>query len=80
MDRRRALIDGDYKLLAFGDDTKFLLFNVAKDFKEERDLSKDEPAELERMKALYTKLSADIPTVPISGGAPLLGAPKGRRW
>jgi arylsulfatase A-like enzyme len=80
MDRRRALISGEYKLIAFGDDTKWLLFNVVKDFKEEHDLSQEEPAKLEEMKALYAKLSAEIPVVPVTGGAPLLGAPRGRRW
>ena len=80
MDRRRALVSGDYKLIAFGDDTKFMLFNVMKDFKEEQELSESEPEKLAEMKALYDKLSEEIPVVPVTGGAPLRGAPRGRRW
>ncbi|HMJ13313.1 MAG TPA: sulfatase-like hydrolase/transferase, partial [Polyangiaceae bacterium] len=80
MDRRRALVHGDYKLIAFGDDTKWMLFNVIKDFKEEQDLSASEPEKLAEMRALYLQLSKEIPVVPISGGAPLRGAPRGQRW
>ena len=80
MDRRRALVSGDYKLIAFGDDTKFMLFNVMKDFKEEHELSESEPEKLAEMKALYEQVSKEIPVVPITGGAPLRGAPRGRRW
>jgi choline-sulfatase len=54
-DRRRALVKGDYKLLAFGDDDAFELYDVVKDPKEEHDLKKK--AELkqvfEDMKAAY---------------------------
>jgi arylsulfatase A-like enzyme len=80
MDRRRALVSGDYKLIAFGDDTKWMLFNVMKDFKEEHELSESEPEKLAEMKALYQKLSKEIPVVPVTGGAPLRGAPRGQRW
>jgi choline-sulfatase len=80
MDRRRALIDGDYKLLAFGDDRSFQLYNVKEDFKEERDLVKVEPERFEAMKKRYLELSEAIPNVPIVGYAPLKGAPKGRGW
>ncbi len=80
MDRRRALVSGDYKLIAFGDDTKFMLFNVMKDFKEEHELSASEPEKLAEMKALYERVSKEIPVVPVTGGAPLRGAPRGRRW
>ena len=80
MDRRRALIDGDYKLVAFGDDKSFFLFNVVKDFKEEKDLSADEPEKLAEMKALYEKLSKEIPTVPVVGGVPLKGVHPSQRY
>jgi choline-sulfatase len=80
MDRRRAMIDGDYKLIAKGDDWSFLLYDVAKDFKEENELSKTEPKKLEEMKALYAKLSAEIPNRPVIGKAPLLGAPPNQRY
>jgi hypothetical protein len=32
------------------------------------------------MKAKYAEISATIPNVLVVGGAPLKGAPKGRRW
>jgi hypothetical protein len=80
MDRRRALIDGDYKLLSFGDDRSFQLYDVKNDFKEERDLVKTEPERFEAMKKRYSELGAAIPNVPIVGHAPLKGAPTGRGW
>jgi arylsulfatase A-like enzyme len=80
MDRRRALVDGNYKLISFGDDARFSLYNVAEDFREERELSKSEPAELERMKTLYSELTRRIPNTPVVGDAPLKGAPAGQRY
>jgi hypothetical protein len=80
MDRRRGLIDGDYKLLAFGDDRSFQLYNVKEDFKEERDLVKSDPERFEAMKKRYTELGAAIPNVPVVGHAVLKGAPAGRGW
>ncbi len=80
MDRRRGVIDGPWKLLAFGDDYKFMLFNVEQDPKEEQDLAAKEPEQLERMKKLYQELSATIPNEPVVGGAPLKGARGGQRW
>ncbi|HVJ17567.1 MAG TPA: sulfatase-like hydrolase/transferase [Polyangiaceae bacterium] len=80
MDRRRALIDGDYKLIAFGDDQSYQLYKVSEDFKEERDLVKTEPERFEAMKKRYLEVSATIPNVKITGGAPLKGAPAGRGW
>lgn len=80
MDRRRALIDGRTKLIAFGDDQRFMLFDVVADPAEVHDLAASRPEELARMKALYQEISAQIPNVPVQGGAPLKGAPRGRRW
>lgn len=81
MDRRRAVIDGDWKIVAMGDDTSWLLFDVAKDPKEENDLREKEPERFQKMKALYEKLSKEIPVEPVSGKGPaLMGAPKGQRW
>ena len=80
MDRRRALIDGPHKLIAFGDDQRFELYEVVSDPREERELSQAQPALLERMQELYRTLSAAIPTQPIVGGARLQGAPAGRPW
>ncbi len=80
MDRRRALIWNGYKLIAFNDDRRFLLYNLDKDPTEEVDLSGKEPDKLAEMKKLYEKLSADIPKVPVTGGVPLKGAPPSQRY
>ena len=80
MDRRRALISSDYKLIAFGNDARFSLYNVVKDFREEHELSKEEPETLKRMKGLYREMSEKIPNMPVVGDAPLKGAPSGQRW
>jgi arylsulfatase A-like enzyme len=80
MDRRRGVIDGDYKIIAFGDDKKWMLFNLAKDPWEATDLSETESAELERMKKIYREESDKIGNTPVVGGAPLKGAPGGQRW
>ena len=80
MDRRRALIHGQYKLLSFGDDALFQLYDVVKDFAETNDLSKAQPELLERMKKRYAALSDSVKTVPVVGSARLKGAPVGRRW
>lgn len=80
MDKRRALIDGDLKLISFGDEQRFMLFDVAKDFAEEKDLKKERPEDFERMKKLYLEESAKIPNVPVVGGVPLMGAPSHQRY
>lgn len=80
MDRRRAIIAEGHKLIAFGDDRSFKLFDLTNDPGESKDLSKDSPELLERMKKLYREESAKIPRTPVLGGAPLKGAPSGQRW
>lgn len=80
MDRRRAYISGDYKLISFGDDARFELYNVALDFKEERELSQAEPDRLTEMKQAYKEFIASVPNVPVVGDAPLKGAPRGQRY
>lgn len=79
MDKRRAVIDGDYKLISFGDDWRFKLFNVRDDFAETKDLSEAEPEKLAAMKKLYAELSSKIQTMPVVGDAPLLGARPNQR-
>jgi arylsulfatase A-like enzyme len=62
-DRRRALIRGDFKLIALGDDDAFHLYDLRRDPGEEHDLQWKEPAKLDEMKAAYAALSARIPFV-----------------
>jgi choline-sulfatase len=80
MDRRRAVVDGDYKIIALGDEAEWLMFDVKKDPSEEHDLRESEPDRFAAMKELYEKLSATIPNFEIPGGIPLKGAPPGQHW
>ena len=80
MDRRRGVIADDFKIIAFGDDRSFQLFDLEKDPWEKTDLAKTDPEKLERMKRIYLEESAKIPIVEVVGGAPLKGAPAGQRW
>ncbi len=80
MDRRRAVIADDWKIVGFGDDKSFMIFDLAKDPWEETDLAKEEPAKLEALKKIYAEESAKIPNTEVTGGPPLKGAPPGRRW
>lgn len=80
MDRRRAVISGGWKLVAFGDDRVFKLFHLDRDPWEETDLAEKNPEKLAEMKKLYFAESEKIPKTPVTGGAPLEGAPRGQRW
>lgn len=80
MDRRRAVIDGDWKVVAFGDDRAFALFDLAADPWEKEDLASARPEKLEAMKRIYFEESGKIPLVETSFGPDLKGAPRGRRW
>lgn len=80
MDKRRALVVGDYKLVVFGDDQKYMLFDVRNDFAETQNLAKSQPEKLAEMQALYARLSKEIVTLPVTGGATLKGAPPGQRY
>ncbi|MCB9588350.1 MAG: sulfatase [Polyangiaceae bacterium] len=79
-DRRRAVIDGGWKLISFGDDKRFQLYHLKEDPTESQDLAKTNPEQLERMRALLSRLNEEIPTQPVSGGVTLKGAPAGRRY
>ncbi|MEZ4225198.1 MAG: sulfatase-like hydrolase/transferase [Polyangiaceae bacterium] len=80
MDRRRAVIADDWKIVGFGDDKQFMLFDLNKDPWESDDLATKRPDKLEAMKQLYFAESAKIPNVEVVGGPALKGAPPGRRW
>jgi choline-sulfatase len=80
MDRRRGVIADDHKIIAFGDDRTFKVYDLNQDPWEKTDLAKTEPQTLERMKAIYLEESKKIPVVEVVGGAPLMGAPPGQRW
>jgi choline-sulfatase len=62
-DRRRALIRGDYKLIALGDDDAFQLFDLKSDPAEARDARWAHPEAFEEMKAAYAAWGARIPSI-----------------
>ncbi|MBI3202306.1 MAG: sulfatase [Myxococcales bacterium] len=70
---RRALISGDYKLLVFGSDWRFDLYDLKNDPGETKDLAKTQPEKLAEMKALYQKVWAPLPKVKPFGGNKLEG-------
>ncbi len=80
-DRRRAVVDGDLKLIAFGDDERWQLYDVVHDPGEHTNLAGRDRRRLRRMKRLYEQLSAGIPVSEVHGKEPhLKNAPLGRRW
>jgi arylsulfatase A-like enzyme len=60
---RRALIQGDYKLIWTGPRGKFQLFNIAQDPHEEKELSKAEPDQLKTLVAAYHAFWDKLPMV-----------------
>jgi arylsulfatase A-like enzyme len=68
---RRAIVQGDYKLIVFDTGWQKLLFNLKDDPGEENDLSKKEPEKLAQMSALFDETFAKIPSVPPYGGMKL---------
>jgi arylsulfatase A-like enzyme len=79
-DRRRAVIHGDWKLIARGDDASFQLFDLKSDPEELDDLFSTKREQARSMLKLYDQASASIGQTEIVGYAALKGAPEGRRW
>lgn len=69
--RRRALIDDGYKLIAFGQDFRYALYNVREDPGETRDMAKTDKARKDQMVARYREVVSRIHDVPAKGGAPV---------
>lgn len=59
-DRIRAMVSGEYKLISYGDDLRYELYDVVKDPGELVDLAKKEKGKLEEMKALYKERGKTI--------------------
>jgi len=62
-DRKRALIRGKYKLIAYGDDTGYALYDVVADPGEKKDLKRIDKEAFEDMKARYKAASERIKDV-----------------
>ena len=69
---RRALVDGDWKLMVYGPDDAFDLYDLRSDPGEEHKLTKKEPEKLEQMKSLYQRLWGAVHTVQAYGGVKLV--------
>lgn len=69
-DRRRALIHGTTKLISFGDDVRFALYDLAADPKESEDLILKRPELATDMRRRYREASKRIADVPPRGGIP----------
>ncbi|WP_437616752.1 sulfatase [Sorangium sp. So ce834] len=77
-DRRRALISGRHKLIAYGDDDAFELYDVVADPGETKDIKRDQGAVFEAMKAIYRERSAAIKDVCPKNTAKLKGKKKNK--
>ncbi len=78
-DRRRAMVWGDHKLIAFGDDFRFELYDVVKDPGEKKDLSGEDKERFKEMKARYKERVKSIQDICPKNTAKLKGKEKGRR-
>jgi arylsulfatase A-like enzyme len=69
-ERRRALIHGRTKLIAFGSDVRFSLYDLEADPKESEDLMRKRPELAAEMRARYREASKRIKDVLPRGGIP----------
>ncbi len=70
---RRAIINGDYKLIVYGPGWKYMLFNLKEDPGETKDLAKVEAEKLDEMKQLFDAEWAKVPSIKPYGGMKLKG-------
>jgi arylsulfatase A-like enzyme len=67
----RGFIDGDYKLLVYGRDASFELYDLKNDPGEKVNLAKKQPELLGEMKKKYTSAWSALPKVKPYGGQKL---------
>jgi arylsulfatase A-like enzyme len=77
--RRRAMIRGDHKLLSFGDDFRFELYDVVKDPLEQRDLRGTDKELYKELKKDYLEKVKSIEDICPSKTNGLRGKMKGKR-
>jgi arylsulfatase A-like enzyme len=78
-DRRRALIRGDYKLTAYGDDFGYELYDLKNDPGEKKDIKNQNREVFEEMKKAYQAKTATIKDVCPKMTEKLKGKSKGRK-
>lgn len=69
--RHRAVIEDGWKLIAFGKDRHFELYNVREDPDEKVNLIEKDKERAQAMIARYKELSATVKDVPAQGGKPV---------
>jgi hypothetical protein len=77
-DRRRAIIHDHHKLIAYGDDVRFQVFDLDLDPEESASLEKKDRAKFDEMVALYKAKRKEIKDVGPYACRTLKGAPVGR--
>lgn len=78
-DRRRAMIRGDYKITAYGDDFGYELYDIKNDPGEKKDIKNQKPEVFKEMKEAYLAKSATIKDVCPKMTEKLKGKSKGRK-
>ena len=78
-DRRRAVIRGDYKIVAESDDQAFQLYDLVRDPGEDHDLKWKDRPRFEELTAAYREWSAKIPSVCPRMGVKLRGKKRYKR-
>jgi arylsulfatase A-like enzyme len=79
-DRRRAVIRDHYKVIAYGDDSYFQVFDLDADPTESKSLEKKDRAKFNEMVALYKQKKKDIKDIGPYACRTLKGAPVGRAY
>jgi len=79
-DRRRAILHDHYKLISFGDDTNYQVFDIDADPEESQSLAKTDRAKYDEMVALYQAKQKEIKDVGPYACRTLKGAPVGRGY
>jgi arylsulfatase A-like enzyme len=67
-ERRRAFIEGGYKLIAFGDDVRFEMYNLLEDPGETKNIYRKDSEKSKSMLARYKETSKNIKDVKATGG------------
>ncbi|MET0591077.1 MAG: sulfatase [Polyangiaceae bacterium] len=79
-DRRRAIIQDHYKVIAYGDDSYYQVFDLDADPTESKSLEKSDKAKYAEMVALYKSKKKDIKDIGPYACRTLKGAPPGRAY
>jgi arylsulfatase A-like enzyme len=79
-DRRRAIIHDHYKLIAYGDDARYEVYDIDADPEESQSLQRTDREKYDEMVALYKEKRKDIQDVGPYACRTLKGAPAGRAY